>query len=126
MQFLNSVMMRAIHGDLIQGYGGRYGLRDLGLLESALARPLQPARDEPEAGVERLAAALGWGLLKNRAFLDGNKRVVLAGVITFLKLNGYKLTCSDAEETAMVLRAAEREIDEAEWTAWVERSVGRV
>ncbi|NYF78532.1 death-on-curing protein [Granulicella arctica] len=116
-------MIRAIHADLIAGYGGSHGLRDLGLLESALARPEQLAHYEPDAGVERLAAVLGWGLLKNHAFLDGNKRVALAAVVTFLKLNGYALTCSEVEETAMVLRAAASEIDEAAWTDWVIRSV---
>jgi len=116
-------MVRAIHADLIAGYGGSHGLRDLGLLELALARSEQPAHYEPDAGVGRLAAMLGWGLIKNHAFLDGNKRVALATVVTFLKLNGYALTCSEVEETAMVLRAVASEIDEPEWTAWVARSI---
>ena len=116
-------MVRAIHSGLIAGYGGSYGLRGLGLLESAFARPEQLAHYEPDAAVGRLAAVLGWGLIKNHAFLDGNKRVALAAVVTFLKLNGHVLTCSEVEETAMVLRAAASEIDESEWTAWVARSV---
>ncbi len=126
MRFLNSVMVRAIHHDLIKWYGGSHGLRDLGLLESALARPEQLAHYEPDASVGKLAAVLGWGLLKNHAFLDGNKRIGIAAVITFLKLNGFELTCSEVEETAMVLRAAASEMDEAEWTAWVMRSVAPI
>ncbi|CAN5572110.1 type II toxin-antitoxin system death-on-curing family toxin [soil metagenome] len=119
-------MVRAIHSDLIERYGGSFGLRDLGLLESALARPLHLESYSPDAGVGELAAVLGWGLVKNHAFIDGNKRVALAGIITFLKLNGYLLTCSEVEETTMVLKAAASEISEAEWTAWVARSVGPV
>lgn len=117
-------MMRAIHSDLIQRYGGSHGLRDSGLLESALARPQHLANYDSDAGVAQLASALGWGLVKNHAFLDGNKRVALAALVTFLKLNGYRLTCAEVEETAMVLRAASSEIGEEEWTAWVVRSVG--
>ena len=123
MLFLNSTMIRAIHSDLIQRYGGSYGVRDGGLLESALARPQHLANYEPDATIAQLAAVLGWGLLKNHAFLDGNKRIGLAGMITFLKLNGHQLTCPEVEETAMVLRAAASELSEAEWTAWVQRVV---
>ena len=126
MRFLNSTMVRAIHTDLIQRYGGSYGLRDAGLLESALARPQQQQHYEPDATVARLAAALGWGLVKNHAFVDGNKRIAIAAVITFLKLNGCRLTCSEAEETTMVLRAGASEINEQEWVAWVERTVAPV
>ncbi len=119
-------MLRAIHSDLIARYGGSHGVRDLGLLESALARPLQLANYEPDATVAHPAAVLGLGLVKNHAFVDGNKRAALAGMVTFLRLNGYRLTCSEVEETAMVLRAAASEISEGEWTAWVVRSVGAV
>lgn len=110
-------MVRTIHSELIQAYGGSYGVRDAGLLESALMRPQHLEAYEPEASIGQLAAVLGWGLLKNRAFVDGNKRVALAALVTFLKLNGYILTCSEVEETAMVLRAAASEIAEEAWTA---------
>ena len=123
MRFLNSVMARAIHSDLIQRYGGSYGVRDGGLLESALARPQQLAKYEPDATIRQLAAVLGWRLLKNHAFLDGNKRIGLAALITFLKLNGHYLTCSEVEETDRVLRAAGGEITEAAWAAWVQSVV---
>ena len=116
-------MVRAIHSDLIEHYGGRYGLRDLGLLESAVARPQQLANYQPESSVAQLASVLGWGLLKNHAFLDGNKRIALAAMITFLRLNGHHLTCSEVEETAMVLRAAASELTETDWTAWVRKVV---
>ncbi len=74
--------------------------------------------------IAELAAALAWALLRNHPFLDGNKRAAFAGLNLLLDLNGYELTCSEVEETAMVLRAAASEIDDAEWTAWVVRSIG--
>ncbi len=124
MRYLTIAMVKAIHSELIHRYGGSYGLRDAGLLESALARPEQIMHHQAVAGVGRLAAPLGWGLIKNHAFVDGNKRIGLAAMVTMLGRNGYGFKCSEAEETAMVLRAAASEIDEGTWTAWVERSVG--
>ncbi|HEY4382220.1 MAG TPA: type II toxin-antitoxin system death-on-curing family toxin, partial [Acidobacteriaceae bacterium] len=69
-------------------------------------------------------AALAWALLRNHPFNDGNKPVAFAALTMFLELNGYGLKCSEVEETAMVIRAAGGAITEAEWTAWVVRSVG--
>lgn len=123
MHFLNSVMLRTMHSDLIRIFGGSYGLRDAGLLESAVARLRQFANYSPDATVGKLAAVLCRGLVKNHAFIDGNKRIALAALVTFLKRNGYRLTCSEAEETAMILRAAASEITEVEFGAWVERSI---
>jgi death-on-curing protein len=81
---------------------------------------------DDDATVASVAASLGWGLIKNHAFIDGNKRIGIAALITFLTLNGYQLTCSTEEETAMVIRAAASEMTEDEWTLWVERSVGPI
>ena len=111
MIYLDSAVIKAIHSELIRRYGGSHGLRDAGLLESSLARPEQIAHHPALGGVGRLAAAFGWGLIKNHAFVDGNKRIGLAAVVTMLRRNGNKLQCSEAEETAMVLRVAASEID---------------
>jgi death on curing protein len=108
----------AIHAELITRYGGSMGA---GLLESAIARPAHLHVYEEDASVARLCATLGWGLLKNRAFIDGNKRVALGAMVVFLELNGYELICSEAEETDMVLRAAASEMNEAQWNEWIER-----
>ena len=70
-----------------------------------------------------LEPLLSWGLFKNHAFIDGNKRIGLAALVVFLKLNGYGLVCAVQEEIGMVLRAAASEISEEEWTEWVVRSV---
>lgn len=88
-----------------------------------MARPENVANYDPDATAAYLAATLAWGLIKNHAFIDGNKRVGFAGMVVFLRLNGYRLTCSQVEETAMTLRAAAGEIGEEEWAAWAERSI---
>jgi death-on-curing protein len=78
---------------------------------------------QPDATVGQVGASVSWGLIKNHAFVDGNKRIGLAALVTFLRLNGTRLTCSEAEETEMVLRVAAGEMSEDSWTAWVEANV---
>lgn len=73
-----------------------------------------------------VAASIAWGLIKNHAFIDGNKRVGFAAMVAFLEMNGHRMTGSQAEETAMVLRAAAGEINETEWTAWVVANVAPI
>jgi death-on-curing protein len=115
----------AIHEELIARYGGISGPRDGGLLESAVARPHNLASYGKNVSVGSLAAAYAWGLLRNHPFVDGNNRTALAAMVVFLELNGWELGCSEAEETAMVLRAAAGEITEHEWNQWVQRSAKR-
>jgi death-on-curing protein len=79
---------------------------------------------DPDATVVTVGASLSWGLIKNQAFIDGNKRIGLGALAVFPKAHGYVLTCSAEEETAMVLRAAASEIIEEEWTVWVVGNVG--
>jgi len=112
-----------LHAALIEESGGSHGLRDSGLLASAIARAENKVNYDPEATAAAVAASLSWGLIKNHAFIDGNKRIGLAALVVFLEANGFSLICSAEEETAMVLRAAASEIAEEEWTAWVVRSV---
>ncbi len=122
LRWLTAEAVAAIHEELIARYGGVSGVRAIGLLESAVARPQHLAAYKRNLTVPALAAAYGWGLLRNHPFVDGNKRVALAAMVIFLDLNGWELTCSQAEETAMVLRAAAGEISERGWTDWVRRS----
>ena len=119
LRWLTSEAVIAIHRDLIARYGGTSGVRSPTLLDSALARPKHLASYKQGVTVPDLAAAYAWGLLRNHPFLDGNKRVALAMMIVFLDLNGWELTCSEAEETAMVLAAASNEIGERDWTRWI-------
>ena len=122
-RFLTLEDVVALHHAVINDTGGSHGLRDAGLLESAIARAENKVDYDPHATVPTVAASLAWGLIKNHAFIDGNKRIGLATLVVFLSVNGFVLKASVAEETAMVLRAAASEITEDEWTVWVIRSV---
>jgi death-on-curing protein len=124
-RWLTSAAVVAIHRELIAGYGGLPGLRAPASLESAIARPKHLATYQAKVTMAELAAAYAWGLLRNHPFVDGNKRIALAAMVTFLDLNGWDLACSEAEETAMVLHAAAGEIKEREWAAWVSRNAAR-
>ena len=126
VRFLTVEAVAALHRLTIERFGGSHGLRDRGLLESAVARAEHLAHYVPDATVAELAATLAWGLIKNHAFVDGNKRVGFNALVTSLDLNGMRLTCSEAEETEMVLRVASGEMNEDAWTAWVTGNVAAV
>ncbi len=122
-EFVRADVLRNVHGRLIERFGGLPGVRDANALESAIARPRNLAEYGEVQSLGNLAAALAWAILRNHPFADGNKRSALAALNIFLDINGYRLACSEAEETAMILRAAATEIDEQTWTEWVERSI---
>jgi death-on-curing protein len=125
IRWLTTNAIAAIQEELIAGYGGISGLRVPALLESAIAPPKHIATYKHGSTVPELAAAYAWGLLRNRPFVDGNKRIALAAMLVFLDLNGWELVCSEAEETAVVLRAAASEISERAWNDWVSRRAKR-
>ena len=107
-----------LHDESLALHGGASGLRDEGLLESALARPLNlAAYGRPE--VWALAASYGVGLAKNRAFVDGNKRAAFLAVGLFLNLNGYRLTAPQADATLTLLAVAAGQMDEAAFARWL-------
>ncbi len=124
VEFPRTDVLINVQSGLIERYGGLSGIRDRGALESAVARPENLKAYVEHSSVAALAAFLAWAILRNHPFADGNKRAAFAGLTILLELNGYRLTCSEVEETAMVLRATATEINEVAWTAWVERSVG--
>ena len=108
----------AIHADLIAEFGGLEGLRDPDLLESALARP-QNLAAYGDPSVFELAAAYAFGLAKNRAFRDGNKRIAFMAAYTFLGLNGFELTAPEPEAVVVIRDLAAGELGEAEIAAWI-------
>jgi len=77
---------------------------------------------DPKATAASIGASLSYGLIKNHAFIDGNKRVGLGALVDFLAFNGFFLTPTEDEQIATVLRVAASEMTEDEWTAWVERA----
>jgi len=121
--YLTVEQVELLHAEVIAFAGGSDGLRDRGLLESAVSRAENRACYDPDASLASVAASLSLGLIKNHAFIDGNKRVGLAALIAFLTINRHRLSCSVEEEIEMVQKAAASEIDDAAWTAWVESVV---
>ena len=121
--FLGVAGVKAIQADQIDKYGGSHGLRDEGLLASAVMRAENKANFDPEATLASIGAALSFGLVKNHAFIDGNKRVGLGALVDFLGLNGYMLQPSQDEQIATIWKVASSEITEADFAAWVERSI---
>ncbi len=118
--WIDPVVIRAVHEEQLAEHGGAAGTRDEGLLESALARPLQlAAYGDPD--VAALAAAYGYGLAKNHPFIDGNKRTAFVAVELFLALNGSVLTASDADCVLTMLALAASDFDEAGFAAWSRR-----
>lgn len=107
-----------LHDESLAEHGGSSGLRDEGLLESALARPLNlVAYGAPD--IADLAAAYGVGLAKNHAFVDGNKRVAFLAVGLFLGLNGWRLSVSQADATLSMLAVAAGQMDESAFALWL-------
>ena len=99
-------------------HGGASGIRDQGLLESALARPENlAAYGEPDYA--SLAASYGFGLAKNHAFVDGNKRVAFLSVGLFLFKNGYRLNATQTDATLAILGVASGELDESAFADWI-------
>lgn len=108
----------AAHGEQLAEHGGAAGIRDAGMLESALARAKNlSAYGDPD--VAALAAAYGFGIARNHPFVDGNKRAALIVTELFLALNGSELRVSDAECVVAVLALAAGELEEAEFAAWL-------
>lgn len=116
--------LELLHDESLAEHGGAPGLRDEGLFESALARPLNlAAYGQPD--VADLAAAYGVGLAKNHPFVDGNKRVAFLAVGLFLALNGRRLVATQAEATLTMLDVAAGALDEAGFAAWLREHLQR-
>jgi death on curing protein len=112
----------AVHEALIAEHGGALGIRDEGLLDSALARPRQIYTYEEGASLTRLAAAYAFGLAKNHAFVDGNKRIAWVVCAEFLRVNGRVLTATQADVVTTMLALASSSIDERQFAEWLERN----
>jgi death on curing protein len=112
----------AIHDEQLAEHGGGAGLRDQGLLESALARPVNLAAYE-KSDAAALAASYAVGLAKNHPFVDGNKRTAFVALELFLALNEFELMGSDVDCVITMLAVAAGEIDEATLAEWIRRNV---
>jgi death-on-curing protein len=117
-RFITRRALELLHDESLAEHGGRPGLRDEGLLESALARPLQlMAYGEPDLAA--LAAAYGFGLVRNHAFVDGNKRAAFLATGLFLALNGQRLVTTQADATLTMLALAAGNLSEDAFADWL-------
>lgn len=119
--WLSQEIILAIQSQLIARFGGLDGLRDEGLLESALARPLQLMNYESPT-MHDLAASYAYGIVKNHPFLDGNKRAGFMAAYTFLAINGHQLVASEEDAVLQTLALAASEITAVEFALWLEHS----
>ncbi|HEX9674230.1 MAG TPA: type II toxin-antitoxin system death-on-curing family toxin [Burkholderiales bacterium] len=118
--WLETALVLAIHERQLSEHGGSAGVRDEGLLESALARPRQlHAYGDPVPDLADLAASLASGLARNHPFIDGNKRTAAVACETFLELNGARLDAEDLELYPLYLALAEGKLSEREFAAWL-------
>lgn len=121
MRWLRMAEVLELHQRLLDQTGGMPGLRDLGLLEAALALPRQTfAGVDLYLGVSAKAAALGFSLIQNHPFVDGNKRIGHAAMEIILMLNGLELTASVSEAEEAVLAVASGQMDRESLIQWVE------
>lgn len=117
-RWVDKALLVALHDESLALHGGASGIRDEGLLDSALNRAVNLAMYE-KPDYAQLAAAYGVGLAKNHAFVDGNKRAAFLSVGLFLGLNSYKLTATQVNATLTMLAVAAGELDEASFAVWI-------
>jgi death-on-curing protein len=117
--------MRTIQEEQLAEHGGLVGIRDPNLFASALARPRNLFAYDENADLAALAAAYGIGLVRNHPFIDGNKRVGLIAIDLFLRLNGSRLTATDADAVIAILALAAGEREDDAFTQWVRGHAAR-
>jgi death on curing protein len=108
----------AMHSRQLRRFGGAPGLRDDGMLRSALERPTNKWHYE-QAGLPELAASYAFGLAKNHAFVDGNKRIAFITIVVFLRKNAVRFSPDQAQATTMMIALAAGEVSEESLTRWL-------
>lgn len=122
MNYLNINQVLAIHSEVIKQIGGSGGTRDLGLLDSAVARPQATfGGDDLYPDIFSKAACLGHSLICNHPFVDGNKRTGYISTRLFLNINGYDIKASEDEKYKFVIEIAEKERDERSIAEWLKK-----
>ncbi len=117
-EWLDIDIVLDVHAEQLALFGGADGIRDRGLLESALSRPINKfAYGETE--LAPLAAAYAFGLARNHPFVDGNKRAAFASILVFLGLNGIEFDVAPEQATAMILALAAGEVSEDSLARWI-------
>jgi death-on-curing protein len=124
-KWLNRIVVDAIHSEQIREHGGLPGVRDENALESALARPQQKWHYET-TDLAELAAAYGFGLVKNHPYRDGNKRIGFLALTTFLGINGHDLEASDEEVVTEIVALAAGLVSEKKLADWIHQHCGKL
>jgi len=120
-KWIDKSVLLVLHDESLALHGGASGIRDEGLLDSALARPVNlAAYGEPDFA--DLAASYGFGLAKNHPFVDGNKRAAFLAAGLFLFLNGKRLSATQVDATITMLALAAGELEEADFAAWLRQN----
>ena len=114
-----------LHEESLSTFGGASGLRDEGLLDSALARPLNKFLHDKTADLATLAAAYGFGLCRNHAFVDGNKRVGFLAIGLFLSINGKRLSANDVDSIRTTMALAAGTMNELQLAGWIRDHMGK-
>lgn len=118
-QWLEPQALLLLHAELIAQFGGTIGAVDPGRFSSALARPIDRLAYEPASDRADLAAAYGFGVVKNHAFTDGNKRIAFLAILLFLKLNGLRFTASQIDAIRMMEDLAAGNVSESQLAEWI-------
>jgi death on curing protein len=124
MRYLTLLEVVALHRQIIAQSGGGLGIRDLGLLKSAIAQPLMTFGDaDLYPSVVEKAAAIGFSIMMNHPFVDGNKRTGHAAMEVFLTLNGMEIEAGVDEQEQVILAVASGQIKREAWVEWLEARV---
>ena len=124
MKRLTKKQIKELHSELVERYGGKFGVRDEGMLESAIYTPYEIFfGEEVYRGLLAKAARLAYGLIADHPFFDGNKRIGLHAALVFLALNGVELNYDDDELIALIVRTASGLNDDKAILKWLEKRV---
>ncbi len=123
--WLTEVQVKMLHAQSLRLFGGSPGVRDAGLLQSALGRPQHLWSYEETATLFDLAAAYGFGIAKNHAFVDGNKRAALLAIRAFLFRNGVRFVPDEVETVIKMEGVASGAVSERALSEWIEANAAR-
>lgn len=127
MNYLNINQVLAIHSEVIEQAGGSRGVRDIGLVDSAVARPQATfGGKDLYPNIFSKAACLGHSLIRNHPFVDGNKRTGYMSMRLFLNINGYDIKAPEDEKYKFVIEIAEKEKDERSIAEWLKKHSQRI
>ena len=123
-EWLLTRVVQSFHDQQLKEHGGAHGIRDEGMLESALNKPLQTWNyEDPKPDIPTLAAAYAYGLAKNHPYIDGNKRTAAIACEVFLLLNGYEFTVDETVKYPNYLALASGEHSQESFTEWLKQHV---